>query len=153
MMICPGCYTKPPSGTTPTFSRIFSMARNWSTSINHISTHSTKLHQSTILNLNKNKLLMVGISTRATRGDEVLFTPRPPLSRPCACAYLSRCFHLQSLHARVPRQICLPAYLSRCSQYNTRTYSVCMNVYVLRQVCASAYSSMCLRILVQVLTS
>ena len=107
MMICPGCYTKPPSGTMPTFSRIFSMARNWSTSINHISTHSTKLHQSTILNLNKNKLLMVGISTRATRGDEVLFTPRPPLSRPCACAYLSRCSHLQNLPLSVPRQVCL----------------------------------------------
>ena len=36
MMICPGCYTKLPSGTTQTFSRIFSMEKNWSTSVNYI---------------------------------------------------------------------------------------------------------------------
>ena len=40
IMICPGCYTKLPSGTTPTFSRIFSMEKNWSTSIKYFSTYS-----------------------------------------------------------------------------------------------------------------
>ena len=39
LIFCPGCYTKPPSGTMQTFWRTFSMGRSWSTYLNFTSNY------------------------------------------------------------------------------------------------------------------
>ena len=99
LIFCPGCYTKPPSGTMQTFWRTFSMGRSWSTYLNftsnyqNTSTHS-ELECITQLYLQPTSIPPnPGTSTRATHGAEAQFTLQPQPSPRCAFASLYRFSH------------------------------------------------------------